>query len=74
MKTLEFQKLQHFLNSIVIFEFFKAILCLVPQIDNYYGLDSNRVELGLNGPIQYENSSLALAISNYFIARTSKYF
>jgi hypothetical protein len=49
----------------------KAELCLIPKVEKYCDLESNEIQIGLKGPIQFENSSLALSAVNYFLSKIS---
>lgn len=44
-------------------------LCLAPTITNYKDINSNDIELGLKGDVQYLNSSLAIQIAKYWIEK-----
>ena len=44
-------------------------LALAPIISEYKDLESKEIKLGLNGNIQYMNSSLALQIAKYWIEK-----
>ena len=50
----------------------KIPLCLVPIQNKYLDHNFNETKLGLNGEVQYINSSLALQISKYWMDKFSK--
>ena len=42
-------------------------MCLAPTINKITDLQSNEIELGLKGEVQFLNSSLAIQIAKYWI-------
>lgn len=44
---------------------------MAPPVNKYLDKNLNEMNLGLNGKIQYLNSSLALQIANYWLERRS---
>lgn len=46
-------------------------MSLVSGVEKYYDINSNEIELGIKGKIQYLNTSLALQIAKYWVANRS---